>query len=230
MSQEKKNKTIATITSIISMSLFMLLLFFCGMKRQIPPPQPKNVVLIELDNGGGGGGGNESPANSSHKSSSAPNYTTQSSEDAPSVPNNSHKNPTADVNPVNTTPTPNANASYRPGRGGGSGGGNGTGTGSGDGYGMGPGTGGGSGGGIGYGKGNRTMVHTPQLTINENGNVYVRVHVSKEGYVVDARVISNDQYPTSITNSVILDECVRRAKQAKYASGNEEFRVILFKQ
>lgn len=111
------------------------------------------------------------------------------------------------------------NVLYRPSRGGGSG------TGNGSGSGVGPGTG----SGIGYGTGNRGYVYMPDITLHETGVVYVEVHIDTEGNVIEARVISNSKYPTTVTNKRILDDCVAKAKTAKYRPGKEELRVIVFK-
>ena len=68
----------------------------------------------------------------------------------------------------------------------------------------------------------------PDRTLPERGQVYVEVHIDTEGNVVDARVISNSKYPTTVTNKRILDDCVAKAKTAKYSKGKEELRIILF--
>jgi hypothetical protein len=59
--------------------------------------------------------------------------------------------------------------------------------------------------------------------------VYVEVHVTTEGNVSNARIISTAKYPTNITNAQILQECLNRALQAKYVAGKEELRIIIFK-
>ncbi len=69
----------------------------------------------------------------------------------------------------------------------------------------------------------------PDLTVTELGVVYVEVHISTDGTVVDARVVNNSKYPTTITNSRIQAECVAKAKTAKYKPGKEELRIIVFK-
>jgi hypothetical protein len=56
----------------------------------------------------------------------------------------------------------------------------------------------------------------------------VEVHISTEGRVVDARVINNSKYKTTITNRNIQQQCVARAKQAIYKPGKEELRIIIF--
>ncbi len=230
MSEEKKNKVIsATITTLV-MGLLFLILLFCSFSYQDPPPAPKKVIMIELtDMGGGGGGGNQADSKSATNASSAPNMATQNTEEAPSVITNPNPKPNANNNPVVNTPKPDKNAIFRPGMGGGSGGGTGTGTGSGTGSGIGPGEGAGSGGNVGYGTGNRGMVRIPDMTIKEDGVVYVEVHVNADGTVKDARVMSTPKHPTSITSSVIRNECVNRAKNIKYVSGKEELRIIIFK-
>jgi len=119
--------------------------------------------------------------------------------------------------------------SYRPGKGGGSGGETGTGTGAGAGMGLGSGEGAGSGKGIGYGSGNRAYVNIPDGNISENGVVYVEVHVTAQGNVINARILSTQKYPTNITNPKILEDCLTRALNAKYVTGREELRIIVFK-
>ena len=116
-------------------------------------------------------------------------------------------------------PKPNMDDAYRKGGGTGSGSGNGS---------VGPGTGSGYGSGIEYGTGNRGYTHMPDFTIPITGQVYVEVHVDTEGNVVEARVINNSKYPTTITNPQILADCVASAKTAKYRPGKEELRIIVF--
>lgn len=230
MSEERKNKVISASVTTLVMGLLFLILIFCSFSYQNPPPAPKKVIFIELaDLGGGGGGGNQADAKSATKASSAPNMATQNSEEAPSVVTNPNPKPNANTTPVINTPKPDNNAMFRPGMGGGSGGGTGTGTGSGTGTGIGPGTGDHSGGGIGYGVGNRGMVRIPDMTIKEEGVVYVEVHVNADGTVQDAKVLNTSKYPTSITSAAIRNECLNRAKNVKYVSGKEELRIIVFK-
>ncbi|MDR2868166.1 MAG: hypothetical protein LBV46_01320 [Bacteroidales bacterium] len=237
---EKRDRLISGSITAIVMGLLFLLCFFCGLSYQYPPPPPHKAMLIELstfDGGGGGGGGTENPSHQRHTRSSGERIATQNHQDAPVVnrsnaTNRNHTDPTP-------TPTPqlNPNATYRPGTGGGSGGGSGTGTGSGTGSGIGPGSGSGSGGGsgsgtgtgIGYGTGNRGLINNIDLNVNENGQVCVEVHVLADGSVAGARIISSAKYPTTITNASIQANCIVRAKSARYRSGNEEYRVIIFK-
>jgi hypothetical protein len=114
------------------------------------------------------------------------------------------------------------------GSGSGSGQGYGSGYGTGTGSGLGPGEGGGSGGGIGYGTGARGLTNDVNQYVNEEGQVYVEVHVMPDGSVSDARVINNSKFKTTITNREIQRLCVTRAKQARYKAGKEELRVIYF--
>ena len=157
----------------------------------------------------------------------AENIATQNAVEAQEVYTNPNVKKNSNNNSVNT-PKPDQNAMFRPGKGGGTGGGNGTGSGPGTGSGIGPGKGAGSGGGIGVGYGERTMDKIPDLTIKEDGKVYGEVHVAADGTVIDAKVISSQKYPTSITSAVIRNECIQRAKQAKYVKGKEELRIIVF--
>lgn len=212
------------------MGIFFLILFLSSFSYQDPPPAPKKVIFIELTElGGGGGGGNQADTKSSSKLSASPNVLTQDAEDAPSMVSNPTPKVTKNTTPVVKTPKPDQNAIFRPGMGGGSGGGTGTGSGSGIGSGIGPGEGAGSGGNIGYGTGNRGMVRIPDMTIKEDGMVYIEVHVNEDGTVKDAKVLNTPKYPTSITSSVIRNECINRAKNIKYVSGKEELRIIVFK-
>ena len=226
MNEEKKYKTIAASITICSLAILFLILFFCGMSHQNPPPQPKKTIMIELDfeSGGGGGGGNENaPTPKPTPQVSGDNVATQDAEDAPAASSTPQKKA------ADKTPKVDQNALFRPGRGGGAGGGSGTGTGSGHGDGLGPGEGSGSGGSLGYGNGKRGYRHMPDVSLKEkNGVVYVEVHVTAAGDVIDAKIISNAQYPTTITDRNILNSCVQRAKTAKYAPGKEELRVIVF--
>jgi len=100
---------------------------------------------------------------------------------------------------------------------------------SGSGGGTGLGSGKGNGGGVSYGTGNRGYTYMPDLTVSETGTVYVEVHVDTEGNVVEAHVINNSKYPTTITNPRIQADCISKAKTAKYRKGKEELRIIVFK-
>lgn len=82
---------------------------------------------------------------------------------------------------------------------------------------------------VAYGTGNRGYTYMPDLTVSESGVVFVEVHVDTDGNVIDARVVSTDKYPTTITDKHILEDCVARAKTAKYRKGKEELRIIVFK-
>ncbi|MCL2246986.1 MAG: energy transducer TonB [Lentimicrobiaceae bacterium] len=231
MSSEAKNKMISSFVTVTVMALVVLLLFVLGLYSQVPPPEPRKMILIELTSGGGGGGGSNMPESSRNISGAAPHLVTQDTEDAPVLASNPTPSTTTSENAVSSEPKPDPGAAYRPGKGGGSGGGTGTGTGTGAGMGMGSGegAGAGSGRGIGYGSGNRAYVNIPDVNISENGVVYVQVHVTAQGTVVDARIVSTSKYPTNITNAKILDDCLARARSAKYVTGKEELRIIVFK-
>jgi len=95
--------------------------------------------------------------------------------------------------------------------------------------GMGVGSNEGTGRGIGYGSGNRAYINIPDVNINENGVIYIEVHVTEKGDVINARILSTAKYPTNITNAKTQQECLARALSAKYVSGKEEMRVIVFK-
>jgi hypothetical protein len=69
----------------------------------------------------------------------------------------------------------------------------------------------------------------PDLTVKESGEVYVEVHVMADGTIREARVVTSSKYPTTITTHSIQQQCVTKAKTAKYKSGKEEFRIIVFK-
>jgi len=88
----------------------------------------------------------------------------------------------------------------------------------------------GSGKGISYGSGNRGYVNIPDVNINEAGVVYVEIHVTTQGNVINARILNTEKYRTTITNPKIQQECLARALSAKYIAGKEELRVIVFKQ
>lgn len=230
--QEKKDKLISGVITLIVMVIALLLMGFCGLTYIYPPPPAKKVILIEMsmETGGGGGGGNLKSQNRKSTASAAENLMTQQDITLPTIPTSVKKNvnQSPDVSSEIIEPKPDPNAAYRPGMGGGSGGGSGSGKGTGVGSGFGSGEGSGSGGGIGYGTGNRGYTYMPDLTINEIGKVYVEVHVDEGGKVIDARIISNTKYPTTITNSRIQNDCVRRAKTARYRPGKEELRIIVF--
>lgn len=252
MTEEKKNETISAIITLVVMILLIILLALLGLTYQYPPPAPREVILIEMTpmngGGGGGGGGNTQTQPRTQSPSVAENVTIIPSVSLPSVtPPRNVQTSTDGVEtsivtaPAQPDPVPNQAATFRPGMGGGSGGGSGTGSGTGLGSGLGPGqgsgsgggsgsgTGTGTGGGIGYGTGGRGHLFMPDLTVNEQGQVYVEVHVGEDGLVKNARVISTPKYPTTITNARIQQECVRKAYTAKYKPGKEELRIIVFK-
>ena len=229
MSDEKRYKIISASVSTVVSILVLLFLLFCGFKYQNPPPPAKKVIMIELSTlGGGGGGGNEAISQLKSQPTSSQNISTQDVDDNPEVYSSPNVKKNTNSNTSVNTPKPDQNAIFRPGMGGGTGGGSGSGSGPGSGSGIGPGTGSGKGGGIGYGYGNRGMIKIPDMTIKEEGKVYVEVHVNEDGYVIDAKIISNQKYPTSITSSIIRNECLQKARQAKYVKGKEELRIIVF--
>ena len=229
MDKEKKYKIISAGVTTATMLVLMVFMICCGFTELVPPPPAKKAILIELTSGGGGGGGVQAATQQTQPVSSSEPVATQNAEEAPVITGTHKPKTTADKIPVVEEPKPDVNAAYRPGRGGGSGGGSGTGTGSGTGSGLGPGDGSGSGGGIGYGTGNRGYTYMPDLTVSETGTVYVEVHVDANGNVLEARVINNSKYPTTITNRNIQADCVAKAKTAKYKKGKEELRIIVFK-
>lgn len=226
--ENRKDNVIAWCTTIGTMALLLILLLACSLKTQIPPPPPKQMVYVDIAPVGGGGGGGTPDVTSNPKPATGQNYATQNAQDAPAV---NHSNRTSTTQQTQTTPAqpkPDQSSMYH-GRGGtGSGGGQGSGIGSGTGSGLGPGEGGGSGGGVGYGTGHRGMINNIDATVNEEGQVCVEVHISADGHVIDARVINNSKYKTTITNRNIQQQCVARAKQARYKEGKEELRIIIF--
>lgn len=84
-------------------------------------------------------------------------------------------------------------------------------------------------GSVGYGTGPRGIAYMPDITIPVDGQVFVEVHIDTEGTVVDARVVNDTKYPTTVTDSRILSDCIAAAKTAKYRKGKEELRIIVFK-
>jgi outer membrane biosynthesis protein TonB len=231
MSAERKNKVISSFVTVIVMMLVFIVLYIFGLYSQVPPPAARQMILIEFTSGGGGGGGSEMPRSARNVSNSAPDLATQEAEDAPVVARNPKPSKTSTENNAVAEAKPDPGASYRPGKGGGSGGGSGTGsgTGAGMGVGSGEGAGAGSGKGIGYGSGNRAYVNIPDVNINENGVIYVEVHVTAQGNVINARILSTPKYPTNITNAKTQQDCLARALSAKYITGKEELRIIVFK-
>lgn len=233
MSQEEKNKLISAGGTLISMGIVLIFLLLCGFTQETPPPPAKKIIMVELDEeiGGGGGGGGTPQKTSNRQSAPSENIVTEDSPNAPTT----HRPANRKTTPDNSQPVQQVNkGALFNGTGGGSGSGKGTGTGSGSGSGRGTGIGNGDGSGIGSGigegTGTRGMRKTPNLRIDvqENGKVFVEVHIDAEGNVIGARVVSDKRHPTNITNSEIRQECIRRAKEVKYAAGKEEFRFILF--
>jgi len=233
MSAENKNKVISSVVTALSLMLLFIVLYCFGLYSQVPPPAAQQYVLIEFEelSGGGGGGGVEMPSKTKTVAPQAPDIATQDVEETPSIPRSVKPTKPTNNEVVSSEPKPDPGAAYRPGKGGGSGGGSGTGSGTGTGMGLGSGEGGGSGSGkgIGYGSGHRAYVNIPDVNINENGVVYVEVHVTAQGNVVDARIINTQKYPTNITNAQIQQECRKRALSAKYVDGKEELRIIMFR-
>ena len=215
------------LSSVLSIALIIVLLLTFGLKSQIPPPPPKKTFYVELDAevGGGGGGGMDAPSPNKVTNTAAPNYATQNATSAPAV-SHSDKTSTTTTQPV--TPKVDQGAIFKGGKGGsGSGGGQGSGIGTGTGSGLGPGEGSGSGGGIGYGTGTRKRSNV-DTRVGEEGQVCVEVHVLPDGTVSEARVINNRNNKTTISNRIIQQQCVQRAKSAKYDPGKEELRIIVF--
>lgn len=219
--ENRKDNLISTGVSVSAMILIIVLLITFGLKSQIPPPPPKKTFYVDIEQiaGGGGGGGAEVPSPKTSNVPTAQNYATQNAQhDAPSV----SKAPKTSTNPTPAAPKVDQTAMYKGGRGG-------SGSGGGTGSGLGPGTGSGSGGGIGYGTGSRGLINNINTTVYEEGQVCVEVHVMADGSVSEAHVINNKKYQTTITNRMVQNQCVNEAKRARYKSGKEELRVIIFK-
>lgn len=226
--ENRKDNVIAWCTMIGTMALLLILLLACSLKTQIPPPPPKQMVYVDIAPVGGGGGGGTPQVASNPKPAAGQNYATQNAQDAPAVNHSNKTSTNTQTQTVPTTPKPDQSSMYH-GRGGtGSGGGSGSGIGSGTGSGLGPGEGAGSGGGVGYGTGHRGMINNIDATVNEEGQVCVEVHIAADGHIIDARVVNNNKYKTTITNRNIQQQCVARAKQARYKPGKEELRIIVF--
>ncbi len=226
--ENRKDNAIAWAATVGIMALLLILLLACSLKTQIPPPPPKNLVYVDIASIGGGGGGGTPDVASKPKPATGQNYATQNAQDAPAVSHSNRTSANQNRQTTPSTPKPDQSSMYR-GRGGtGSGGGSGSGIGTGSGSGLGPGEGAGSGGGAGYGTGHRGMLNNIDATVNEEGKVYVEVHIAADGRVIDARIISNAKYKTTITNRNIQQQCVSRAKQAIYKPGKEELRIIVF--
>lgn len=227
--KEQKDRMWSGLSSLLSIALIIVLLLTFGLKSQIPPPPPKKTFYVELDAevGGGGGGGMDAPSPNKVTNTAAPNYATQNASAAPAV---SHSENTSTTTTQPAQPKVDQSAMFKGGKGGsGSGGGQGSGIGTGTGSGLGPGEGGGSGGGVGYGTGNRGLVKQINTSVNEEGQVYVEVHVLADGTVSEARVINNSKHKTTIANRTIQQQCVQEAKRAKYKPGKEELRIIVFR-
>lgn len=226
--KERNYKIISWVVTCASLAGIIVLLWACSLKSQVPPPPPKKIFYVDIVSvGGGGGGGIEKPTRTRvHKSSGHP-YATQNAQEAPAVNTSNSPNPNAEPT-TPASPVLNPNATYHGHGGTGSGGGRGSGIGSGTGSGLGPGTGSGSGGGIGYGTGQRGMINNIDVNVSEAGQVSVEVHVSADGTVLDARVINDSKFKTTISNAAIQRQCVAKAKQARYKRGKEELRVIVF--
>lgn len=230
MEKEKKNHLISAGGTLISMGIVLIFLLLCSFKQENPPPPAKKIIMVELEDYGGGGGGGGTPQQPTiGKNSLSENIVTDNSPNAPVInrPVSNKTNKTSET----TTPKINHNAIFS-GVGGGSGSGNGTGsgsgTGSGKGTGIGDGNGDGIGNGIGEGTGDRGYRKKPNIVIDvhEKGEVHVEVLVDANGNVTKARIIPGK---TTITNTAIQNECLRRAKAAQYITGKEEFRHIIFR-
>ena len=233
MSTERKNQIISSFVTALIMMLVFIMLYVFGLYSQVPPPSARDFILLEFTSGGGGGGGSNMPKSAQSASSEASNLATQETEEAPVVASNPKPTPSQNENAVVAEAKPEPGATYRKGTGGGTGGGTGTGKGPGDGMGLGSGEGsgkgGGKGGGIGYGTGGRPYVNIPDVNINEPGAVvYVEVHVTAEGHVINATILQTPKYPTNVTSEKIRKECLARALAARYAPGKEELRIITF--
>ncbi len=226
--ENRKDNVIAWCSTIGAMALLLILLLACSLKTQIPPPPPKQMVYVDIASLGGGGGGGTPEVASKPKPSAGQNYATQNAQDAPAVNHSDRHSTNQQTQTAPSTPKPDQSSMYRGRSGSGSGGGSGSGIGSGSGSGLGPGEGGGSGGGVGYGTGHRGMINNIDATVNEEGQVCVEVHIAADGHIIDARVINNNRYKTTITNRNIQQQCVARAKQAIYKPGKEELRIIIF--
>lgn len=224
--ENRKDNVIAWCTTIGTMALLLILLLACSLKTQIPPPPPKQMVYVDIAPMGGGGGGGTPEVASNPKPAAGQNYATQNAQDAPAVNHSDRPSTKPQTQTVPSTPKPDQSSMYR-GRGGsGSNGGNGNGNGPGHGDGLGPGTGDGHGGGYGQGTGSRNMTSKPSLEIKEDhGTVCVEVFIEEDGTVSKAVLIPAK---SSITDRIIQQACLQKAKQIRYEKGKKERRYVIF--
>ncbi|MDR0606657.1 MAG: energy transducer TonB [Bacteroidales bacterium] len=227
--EEKRNKIIATLITVVFHGLLLYCFVFIGLTYQVPPPPEYG---IEVDMGGGGGGSERQTANrvnATNQPTSAPkeNISTQNVEESTTL--NATRTPTPQPttpNPIQTedekideTPTVNPNALFR--RNATQGGG---GSGSGAGSGVGSGTGTGTGSNFGSGAGNyggdffldgRPVIKKeyPKAKNNLEGVVKVDFRADREGNVIYAKAGGRG---TTINDSQIWEECERAAMRSKF--------------
>lgn len=214
MRQDKKDKTISAISTLVIMLLCILLCSWLGYKLPNPPIEEEGMgvageVLGEIE-----GFGNNDQATFDNSSAAAPSSSTPedsytTGEEATPVAKNKKteetpkpitkpepSKPTTNTTPaVSETPKPttNPNATFRGRKDGNSGEGKGTATGSGQ-AGSPDGTQGGQGGsgkgnGAGYSLGGRSLRGTlpvPSYTSSKDGDVTVSIKVDRNGNVITA--------------------------------------------
>ncbi len=222
MQQEKKDKTISAVSTLLIMVFAVLLCSWIGYKLPNPPIEEEGMgvageVLGEIE-----GFGNNDNATFDDNSAAAPaastpdeSYTTgqeptpvakNPKKDDKPVPDTKKPEPTKTTTDNNsstqtesTQPTTNPNATFKGRKNGNGGEGKGTATGSGQ-AGSPDGTqgaqgGSGKGNGYGYALGNRTLrgkLPTPSYTSSKDGDVTVIIQVDRNGKVVNAKFTPKD--------------------------------------
>ncbi len=219
--QEKKNRNAGILGTLASVGLILAVLFSLGLYYQIPPPEEQSIDVIFGDPDAGM---NSDPSTDPASSSESPSNPqpdqdlTQDFEDAPTI-NQNPSNPsevTTNTDQPQTQPTrqirlPNLSGrqeggsgnNNRPGQQGDPNGGE-----DGDIYGT-----GGNGNANGLGGRGITRKPTAKAECTEKGKIMVRITVSPQGKVINARYEAEG---STTSNTTCVNEALQLAKQWEY--------------
>ena len=241
--ENRKNKIIGIVTTIIVHGLVLLCFCFLGLTHQVPLPPEYG---IEVDMGGGGGGAPENTQKiSARVSSSNANEKLITQEQEETIAMSSQKTSarqtvtrqpktttTTEQTPKEPEPTVNPNALFK--RNANAGTGQGTGSGSGKGSGTGTGQGSEYGSGIGNYGGDFYLNGRPVITKafpsaknNLEGVVKVEFRADRDGNVIYAKAGIRG---TTINDPQIGEECEKAAYRSKFkakADADREERGVI---
>jgi hypothetical protein len=225
--RNKKRSLISIAVTVVFHALVVVLLFFIGLKYQVPPPAERGILmdvgsLTDVGNASPGQEGGASGENSIHDISEAQENAVTSNDEESTISSSKYRNSKPTLTPK-TTPKENDVPAALFSKGKVKGGtGSGQGIGSGDGIGSGSGNNGRGGtGSSGYGasfalsgRSSKSLPH-PSRKTDEVGSIVVTIWVNQEGQVT--RAIAGAR-GTTIDNKSLWHQCEVAASSSNFTA------------